>query len=474
MHSTRLRRLLHATTLAGMLAGGVALSACNEFLTAKNPAAIPVERLADTALVDLMANSAIATMQGPNLFWYIWMGGIYTDELVNVHVFAEEGLWDQRRLTPAGATYNTAFLYGPIARGRWLADSVAGRIRAVYGDSALHDVRLARTYAMAGYNFILLAEGFCHAPISTSEQQYTAPYTPAELFAMAETRFDSAIKIAAVAKTRNAAVGSAAGTRWALAADSVRDLSYVGMARAALGRGDMAKAATSARQVTTLGGATQFEYWAYYNSNTTLGLQNLMGERLSGGAGATAGTINFTPFIGLDDARVPHPVNATGQPLAEPAQNGSWVVPNSPPSFSTFNNTKTGADATYGTAFRIASMLEAQYIIAEAEGPTAANIAFVESRRTAFPSTTAPNPVDAANYQQSLKTQRSRDFYLDGHRMGDLRRYEKQQGIDLWPTGAYPRATNVTYGVQKCWPLTTAEITNNPLIPKPYVQPNGP
>src|SRR4051812_47767857 len=152
MHSNRLRRLTRATTLVAMLAGGVGLSACEEFLTAKNPAAIPVERLADTALVDLMANSAIATMQGANLFWYVWMGGIYTDELVNVHVFAEEGLWDQRRLTPAGATYNTAFLYGPIARGRWLADSVAGRIRAVYADSALRDVRLARTYAMAGYN----------------------------------------------------------------------------------------------------------------------------------------------------------------------------------------------------------------------------------------------------------------------------------------------------------------------------------
>jgi starch-binding outer membrane protein, SusD/RagB family len=474
MHSNRLRRLMRVTTLAAVMSTGVGLAACEEFLTADNPAAIPVERLEDTALVDLMANSVIATMQGPNLFWYVWMSGVFTDELVNLHVFAEEGLWDQRRLTPAGATYNTAFLYGPIGRGRWLADSIAGRIRAVYGDSALHDVRLARTYAIGGYNYILLAEGFCEAPISTSEQKYSAPYTPEELFEMAEAHFDSAIKIAAAAKTANAAVNTALGVRWSLAADSVRNLAYVGAARAALGRGDMAKAASFARQVTSLGGVTQFEYWAYYNSNTTLGLHNLMGERLSGGAGATSGTINFTPFIGLDDARVPHPMNATGQPLAEPAQNGSWVVPNSPPSFSTFNGTKTGADATFGTALRIASRLEAQYIIAEAEGATTENIAFVESRRTAFPSTTAPNPVTAANYQQSLKTQRSRDFYLDGHRIGDLRRYEKQQDIDLWPTGAYPRATNVTYGTQKCWPLTTAEITNNPLIPKPYTPPNGP
>ena len=479
MHSRRLRRWIRLAAVTGALTGASAMSACEQFLTADNPAAIPVDRLSDTSLVDLMANSAIASMQGPNLFWHIWMGGIFTDELVNLHVFAEEGLWDQRRVSLTGATYNGAFLYAPIARARWLADSVAGRIREVYGtaygDSALHDVRLARTYALAGYNLILLAEDFCEAPLSTSEARYSRPYSSSELFAFAEQRFDSAIKIAAAAKTANSAVNTAAGLRWTRAADTVRNLAYVGMARAALGRGDKVKAAASARQVVSLGGPNEFEYRAYYNSNTTLGLQNLMAERLSGGAGATAGTISNTPFISLDDARVPHPINATtGAPLAEAAQSGNWVVPNSPPSFSTFDGTKIGADATYGTSIRTASRLEALYIIAEAEGPTAENIAFVESRRVAFPSSTARDPVTAANFQQSLKTQRSRDFYLDGHRLGDLRRYEKQQNIDLWPKGAYPRATNVVYGDQKCWPLTQAEVTNNPMIPKPYVVPNGP
>ena len=470
MHSNRIRRGLRAATLALAVSGVGALSACDEFLTAKNPAAIPVERLADTSLVDLMANASIAGVQGPNQFWYIWMGGIFTDELVNLHVFAEEGLWDQRRITYTGATYNGAFLYSPIARARWMSDSVAGRLRTIYGDSALKDVRLARTYANAGYNLLMLAEGFCHAPIPGPGETYAELSTPDQLFAMAEARFDSAIKVANAAKVGNQAVaGTALGLRWSRGADSVRDFAYVGKARAALGRGQKAAAAAAARQVVSLGGSNGFEYRAYYNSNLTLGIQNLMGERLSGGAGATAGTINNTPFIGLDDARVPHPINpTTGAPLPEAAQNGSWVVPNSPPSFSTFDGTKTGRDADYGTSFRIASLLEANYIIAEAEGPTAANIAFLESRRTAYPSSTAPNPVTEANYWESYRTQRSRDFYLDGHRLGDLRRYEKQMGVDLWPKGAYPRATNVTYGDQKCWPLVVAEVQNNPLIPKPY------
>ncbi|HVF41226.1 MAG TPA: RagB/SusD family nutrient uptake outer membrane protein, partial [Gemmatimonadaceae bacterium] len=192
-------------------------------------------------------------------------------------------------------------------------------------------------------------------------------------------------------------------------------------------------------------------------------------------AGATSGSISNTPFLALDDARVPHPVNATtGAPLAEAATGGSFVVPNSPPSFSTYNGTKVGADFTYGTSIRISSLLEAKYIIAEAEGATAANIAFVESRRLAFPSTTAATPTTAANFLANLIDQRRRDFYLDGHRMGDLRRYLKFYGLNFYPTGAYLGSTTTTYGDTMCWPINTPELTNNPLIPKPYTPPNGP
>jgi hypothetical protein len=122
----------------------------------------------------------------------------------------------------------------------------------------------------------------------------------------------------------------------------------------------------------------------------------------------------------------------------------------------------------------LASLLEAKYILAEAEEGTAESIAFVESRRTAFPSSTAVTPTTAANFRANLIQQRSRDFYLDGHRMGDLRRYKKYYGIDLYPTGAYLGSATTTYGNLTCWPINTAEITNNPLVPKPYTPPIGP
>jgi len=118
---------------------------------------------------------------------------------------------------------------------------------------------------------------------------------------------------------------------------------------------------------------------------------------------------------------------------------------------------------------RLASILEARYIIAEAEGPTTENIAFIESRRTAFPSTTATAVTTAANFVDNLRDQRRRDFYLDMHRMGDLRRYREQYnvttGLHSWETGAMYGGTSQFANVM-CWPLNTSEITNNPHVPK--------
>jgi hypothetical protein len=472
-------RWVRAAVLTGVLTAAGALAACEEFLTAENPAAVPVERLEDTALVDLMQNSAIAALQGNSTdntyFWLTYLSAIFTDELRNHHVFFEEGLYDQRRVTVENS-YNSVFTYSTLQRGRWLADSLAGRMRAIYGDSALRDVRLARTYAMAGYTLVMLGEMWCEVPIGTADEQYSRPFNSAELFAMAEARFDSALKVAAASRAANAAASGALATRWVQGADTVRNLALVGMARAALNRGDDAKAIAHAQQVTG-----EFEYRMYYNSNTASGLHNLFEERLSGSAASRVGSITGTPFFNLDDARVPHPRTDAGQPAPEGTQNGvQAVVPNSPPSHSTFNNTKTGADFSYGGSIRLASRLEAQYILAEAGGAGGtnlggqSNVAFVESRRTAFPSTTAADPTTAANYMANLRDQRRRDFYLDGHRLGDLRRYLRRYQIDDWQKGSFYGSTTINFGTQMCWPITVAEITNNPMVPKPYTPPNGP
>ena len=478
MTKIRISRWARVTLLTAAVGATGIVAGCNEFLTANNPGLIQEDRLGDTSLVDLMANSTVGALQDV----YSWMadyGSVYTDETRNHGSFFEEGLYDQRRLQPDNGTLST-FHYAPLMRARWLADSLTARIRTIYGDSATHDVRVARGYAMAGFDLVVLGEYFCEVPVPAPGERYGPLIKPDSLFGLAMARFDSAIKIAAAAKAASAKITSgpslALAQRLVLGADSVRNFALVAKARAALNRGDKALALATAQQVTSMGGATEFEYRMSYNDNTALNLVNRFQPDFSGGAGVTIRSVTGTRFIGLDDARVPHPINATtGAPLPEAATGGNWVVPNAGASFSSFNNTKTGADFTAGTSIRVASMLEARYIIAEAGGAAGtnlggvSNIAFVESRRTAFSSSTTPNAVTAANYSASLMEQRSRDFFLDGHRMGDLRRYLKN-GTDLWEKGAMYGGTT-TFNDQTCWPINVAEVTNNPFVPKPYTAP---
>ena len=60
-----------------------------------------------------------------------------------------------------------------------------------------------------------------------------------------------------------------------------------------------------------------------------------------------------------------------------------------------------------------------------------------------------------------LRDQRRRDFYLDNHRLGDLRRYKRYLQIDEFPKGPYPGSTTgETYNASAdCWPLPLAEVT---------------
>jgi hypothetical protein len=269
---------------------------------------------------------------------------------------------------------------------------------------------------------------------------------------------------------------AAAAQRAVLGADSVRNFALVAKARAALNKGDKALAIATARLVTSMGGATEFEYRVYYNDNTALALVNRFQPDFSGGAGVTVRSVTGTRFIGLDDARVPHPAGRERNTVGR-GSNG-W---------------KLGRAERRRVVQRVQQhedrrRLHEQHLDSrrvDARGALhprrsrriwrtnlegQSNIAFVESRRAAFPSTTATTATTAANYVDNLVDQRRRDFFLDGHRMGDLRRYKNKNGLDLWEKGAmYGTAT--TFNDQTCWPMNVAEITNNPLVPKPYIPP---
>jgi len=228
----------------------------------------------------------------------------------------------------------------------------------------------------------------------------------------------------------------------------VRYLALVGSARAALDRNDKAAAIAFANQV-----PATFVYVEYYSNNTT-GQRHRTYDRLTLGNNATLAGTPFEAMAG--DPRVPRsttPTARVGTPL-------------SPPSYSTFNNTVAGAPFAADMTQRIASGLEARYIVAEAQGPTAATLLFVNERRAA--GLQAPVALAGDALMAELRNQRSRDFYLDNHRLGDLRRYKQYYSVDLFPKGPYPggSAGQVYNEAIDCWPLPTNEVNDNPNVPR--------
>jgi len=341
-------------------------------------------------------------------------------------------------------TYITAFMYSPTQRARFLAEDAVRRLAVILGDTVGRDLRVARALAYGGYTYIGLGEMMCTTPIDRS-----VPKTWEEMMTAAVAKFDSAVVIANAAKAYYATL-TPAQPNAILAADSVIAFANVGAARASLNKNDKTKAITYAQLV-----PANFVFNAYYTDNTT-GQIHRTYNRI--GTGNGVGTLSGTPFEAMaGDPRVPRattPAGRVGTPL-------------SPSSYSTFNNTVTGANFLPIMSVRIASGLEAQYIIAEAQGPNSpATLTFVNARRAV--GLQAPVALTGDALMAELRDQKARDFYLDNHRLGDLRRYKKYYNVDLFPKGPYPGSTTGQIYNESidCWPLPTNEINDNPNVPR--------
>lgn len=429
------------------LALALAGTGCNDFLKASNPSAVQAGDLANPAFIPLMVNGVIGEFQGV-VDDVDLRGGVFADELFANHPFFEEREIDKRNIDQGNGTYPLV-LYVPMQRSRFLADSVAGRLRVFLGDSASRDLRLARVLAYAGYSYELLAENLCAIPINAS-----VPFTPEELTTkFTIPRLNEAITIATAARGSNTSTANQA------AADSIINWARVGIARASLYVNDKVTARNFAAQVPAL-----FEFRAYYSA------QNARENN------AFYAATNGSPFVSLEpgykklnDPRVPHDVlpravQSLGQGNADTVTSGNVrtigaYVPNAGIMSGAYNGTTTGARWERDTFIRIATGLEARYIVAEADGPTPATLAFINARRQVG----GQGVYAGTDLMGELREQRRRDLFNDGHRLPDMRRYLKYQQIDLFPRGAYlGTSTGETYNDATCMPLPLSEIAGNP------------
>lgn len=419
--TARLRAVLAALALPALL------GACDGLLDVQNPSYIAEGDLDDPKLVDFMVNGVVGEFQRmytPQAMY----AAIFTDELVTGGTFYANRPWDKRLLDD-----NHPYVigrYAAVHRARGAADSLATRVENLLGAEASSNLGLARARALGGYSYVILGEQFCSSPIDQS-----AARSPEELLTMGVERFDEAIRIANAAR--------AAG-RNAASVDTVLNLARVGAARAYLQIGNKAKAIEYARQV-----PADFQTWVAHSDNSTV-QNNPFFEEVTN----LEKLVVDDPFLNLDDPRVRHTAE-----LKTLEDNRKGYEPFQSFAYSGWSPTQPTVFEK-GTNLRLASGLEARYILAEAGGMSTAELrAFINERRAVGQQ--GPFTGSDAELMAELRDQRRRDLYLAGNRLGDLRRYKAQYGIDLFPQGPYPQ-TNEVYGDAECIPIPSTEKNSNP------------
>lgn len=413
---------LSAAVIAGPIIG------CNSISDALNvtaPDKIDSKTLQSPAFATLLVNSTVGDFEcGYGAF--VAVGGLMSDELLDASITASRWPYDRRDVQTSDGAYSTnncdnftPGVYTPISTARFTADTVAALLK-VWTDQqvANRSDLLAKALIYSGYDRILLGELFCSAAINRGPE-----LTSAQIFAQAEDKFTQGL---AAAQAANDA--------------QLTSLAYMGRARARLDQANLTGADADAKMV-----PVGFVY------NATADVSNgVRTNRVYLQFNARAASVD-PQFRGLT---VPT-VNGGTVPDTRIADSATGIngADNHTP-LVVSNKYRTGA-----SPIPLGSYQEAQLIIAEAEGGQVA-VNIINSLRVAAGLPGAFQSTDATVIKNQVIAERSRELYLQGIRLYDVRR----QGIALNPAAGAAYLHGGVYGTELCLPLPDVERNSNPNI----------
>jgi hypothetical protein len=349
---------------------------------------------------------------------FVLTGGTLADEFSDSQ--ANAATWDIDRRTnfPATALFATGGcggfgVYTPLSIARFQADQALRLLdkwtdAEVPGRAALQ----AQAAAFAGYSYVLMGEMFCSCAFDLGPE-----LQPGGVFALAEERFTRVIN----------ATGAPA---------DLRNLAFVGRARARINQGKRTEAAADAAQV-----PAGFVYTA----------------KTTAAAGRAENRIfrfnNTTGTVTVDSQFRAQRVGDTPDPrvnVADAGRGGSlpavrlWVQ----------NKYRSLSDPIPMATWREAVLIRAEV----AGGQTAVQL--INQLRTASNLPAFSSTVDS-QIQAQVREERRRELFLEGHRLFDTIRFN----LPLVPAAGsvFPNGGG-NYGSNKCLPLPDVERLNNPNI----------
>jgi hypothetical protein len=411
-----------------LLAALALTAACTEVTTLKqeNPGQLDASGLYVPRNAQLLVNGVIADFECA-FSRYAFGTAVFTDELTNAFSSSNNFDYDRRSL-PTNAPYGTgtcgtaqtAPIYTTLSIARADADTVATHLEG-WTDAEVpnRSKLLAQSYTYAGYSLTLLGESMCSAAVNLGPE-----LTPAELFAEAKARFDKAVTAATTANDA-----------------ATLNLATLGRARAELDAGDKAAAGADAAKIPA--GFTA-------NISTDAGTARRQNYVFLG--------INQSSWASVDPSFRGLTVDGAADPrvaVTSAGRNGTANVP------------IWTADkyTSLATTIPVARYAEAQLIVAEsklANNDIPGAAAAINAARATHPglATYDPTGQTSADVLAQIQEERRRELFLEGHRMGDVRRY----GMPFLPAAGTPFLSGGVYGTQTCFPLPDVERINNPNI----------
>lgn len=405
----------------------VAVSGCDSLLEVEpNPEEVPADALDDpTALQSRLVGTEAE-------FWFshshaIWYAGLFTDELIDATGFEEV---DERRVQPSNGTIGSAGYNQDGIDGLWTpvqtAVATADGLQQDIADGSFPDQlpsaensdEYARMSIFAGYAKLSLGELFCTTAFGGDGPELTSQ----ETYAIAAEEFTQAIEASNVS-------------------EDVLYAALVGRARAHLMMGNDQSALSDAQRV-----PLEWEMVGDVFSSASIVEENELWDMITDSQRSSVGP-DFRELT-IDDTETADPrVDVFHDPNDQFGSDGSTVLWQARKYLS--------ADAPV----RLASGVEARYIVAELQGGQQAVdiINEVRDHQGIDVDWQPDDPTDEDEILRKVISERSRSLFLEGNRMGNMRRYLDRYGIDLFPTGE-------GFGDQTCMPLPNAERDFNPDI----------
>lgn len=412
---TNLPRSVRGPILASVAALG--LASCNMDVT--NPSVI------DAGTFDPNSDGRTLALSAQTNFYIAFQsvaiyGGLISDEIWTGAIRLQTNRLASR--TFLGSDDINADFFAPLSLAIASNENAVTALSA--GPNAASDVNLARASMNLGFALDLMSESMCSGVIQGGPE-------------LSDTQL---LDTAVTAFTRAVSAATAAG---ADGSDIVNE-SNVGLARAYLQLGDFPNAAATAALVPS-------DFVANVITTANVSTQGTLGNLIYG---TTVGGQAVAPErYRVGDPRMP--IDSIAQ--AVPTLNGL-------PSIIQKKFT------SYSDPIRLASGLEAQYIAAEAAlqsgGGTGAALALIATRRAAGGQSAYSGGTDNVSVLQELLNQRARDFWMEGKKLGDLRRNPTVSlpSVLTDPVGApfYTSVGGGTFGNTFCAPIPPEEINANP------------